>query len=463
MRTPNLQYLYLQKPITFVIILCIISLLPGFVLGDFFTQGTSGEAAVASSMLESGNWILPRMNYSPPLAHWLIAAFSYPQGYVSEVTSRLPSAIAFVWLIASVLIFLGKRIKFQQAFIAVLFLLTCVGIHWTGIRAGMDILLSFFIVLGLFRLYKWEDDLHLKGLPVGIPFLLSCAVLTKGAVGIVLPLFVFCVYLLILNKYSLLTVFKSVFYVGVASLFLPLLWYIAAWKQGGSEFLDLVFTSNIGYGKEIWYPLTALLTGFIPWTFLFVFSLFGTKYSKPKKSLTETMKSLWGNFRMLDKVLIFSIVTIFCVLVFWFIPYTNRNVTLVPIYPFIALFLAQYALYFTEYRRLVTRVFAGILVSLMSLLLIAGGLTMVHIIDPLSVVSLFTANEYALDATRLFATAFVSPSWLTVLVLLLNLLTVVVVWYQLFKKINIKILYATIALTFTLNMMMDGIVLFNLK
>lgn len=463
MRTPNLQYLYLQKPITFVIVLCIISLLPGFILGGFITQGTSGSASIASSMLETGNWVLPRMLYNPPLEHWLIAAFSYPQGYVSEFTSRLPSMIAFVWLIAAVLIFLGKRIKFQQAFISVLFLLTCVGMHWAGMRTGVNILLSFFIVMGLFRLYKWEDNLHLKGLPVGIPFLLSCAVLTQGMVGVVLPLLVFAVYLLILNKYSLLTVFKSVVYVGVASLFLPLLWYIAAWKQGGNEFLELVFTSNIGYGKEIWFPFVSLFMGFMPWTFLFVFSLFGTKYSKPKKSLSENLKGLWISLRGLDKVILFSLVIIVCVFVFWFIPYTNRNVSLIPVYPFIALFLAQYALYFTEYRRLVTRVFAGILVTMMSLLLILSGLTMAGLSDPFSVVIQCTANESILECTRLLTEAFAHPSWLTLLVLLLNLLTVIVVWYQLFKKINIKILYATIALTFTINMMLDGIVLFHLK
>ena len=99
MRTPTLQYLYLQKPVTMVIIICIISVLPWIGLGDFSTKGEPREASVAISMLESGNWILPQVYanefaYKPPMAHWLMAAFSYPQGYVSEFTSRLPSTIA---------------------------------------------------------------------------------------------------------------------------------------------------------------------------------------------------------------------------------------------------------------------------------------------------------------------------------------------------------------------------------
>lgn len=134
MRTPTLQYLYLQKPITMVIVICIISVLPWIGLGDFSTKGEPREAAVAVSMLETGNWVLPQVYanefaYKPPLAHWLMAAASLPQGYVSEFTSRLPSALAFIILIGFTLVFFGKRLRFQQAFIATLLLITCIEIH----------------------------------------------------------------------------------------------------------------------------------------------------------------------------------------------------------------------------------------------------------------------------------------------------------------------------------------------
>ena len=115
MRTPTLQYLYLQKPVTMMVVICIISVLPWIGLGDFSTKGEPREAAVAISMLETGNWVLPQsyaneFAFKPPMAHWLMAAFSYPQGYVSEFTSRLPSALAFITLIGFVLVFFGKRI-----------------------------------------------------------------------------------------------------------------------------------------------------------------------------------------------------------------------------------------------------------------------------------------------------------------------------------------------------------------
>ena len=50
MRTPTLQYLYLQKPVTMMVVICIISVLPWIGLGDFSTKGEPREAAVAISM-----------------------------------------------------------------------------------------------------------------------------------------------------------------------------------------------------------------------------------------------------------------------------------------------------------------------------------------------------------------------------------------------------------------------------
>lgn len=77
MRTPTLQYLYLQKPVTMMVVICIISVLPWIGLGDFSTKGEPREAAVAISMLETGNWVLPQsyaneFAFKPPMAHWLM-------------------------------------------------------------------------------------------------------------------------------------------------------------------------------------------------------------------------------------------------------------------------------------------------------------------------------------------------------------------------------------------------------
>ena len=483
MRTPTLQYLYLQKPITMVIVICIISVLPWIGLGDFSTKGEPREAAVAVSMLETGNWVLPQVYanefaYKPPLAHWLMAAASLPQGYVSEFTSRLPSALAFIILIGFTLVFFGKRLRFQQAFIATLLLITCIEIHRAAMTTRVDMLLTTFIVSGLYQLYRWEDKLELKGVPIAIPALLGCAVLTKGPVGIILPLFVFGVYLLMLRKYSYLVIFKALLYAGISSIFLPLLWYVAAWKQGGDTFLNVMLAENfgrffhlstpdihynLGHENGVWYNFMTLAAGFVPWTIFFFFSLFGLKLHKPEKSVKEILANTWNNIRSMEKEKLFSLVALVCIIFFYSIPSSKRSVYLMPAYPFIAIFLAQYTLYITEYRTKVTRVFAAFMASITAVVVIAVALTMAGAIAPVKIASQYTSHQSTLEMVELVSNMFAYPCGLTICILIVLLAILATVYYQMFKKINIKILYATIALAFAINLLIDGVVMRGIR
>ena len=483
MRTPTLQSLYLQKPVTMVIVICIISVLPWIGMGDFSTKGEPREAAVAVSMLETGNWVLPQVYadefaYKPPLAHWLMAAASLPQGYVSEFTSRLPSALAFIMLIGFTLVFFGKRLRFQLAFIATLLLITCIEIHRAAMTTRVDMLLTTFIVIGLYQLYRWEDKLELKGVPIAIPALLGCAVLTKGPVGIILPLFVFGVYLLMLRKYSYLVIFKALLYAGISSMFLPLLWYVAAWKQGGDAFLNVVLAENfgrffhlstpdihynLGHENGVWYNFMTLAAGFVPWTIFFFFSLFGLKLHKPEKPLKETLAGIWNSIRSMEKEKLFSLVALVCIIFFYSIPSSKRSVYLMPAYPFIAIFLAQYALYITEYRTKVTRVFAAFMASVTAVVVIAVGLTMAGAIDPVRIASQYTSRQSTLEMAGLVSNMFAHPCGLTICILTVLVAILATVYYQMFKKINIKILYATIALSFAINLLIDGVVMRGIR
>ena len=391
----------------------------------------------------------------------------------------MPSALAFITLIGFVLVFFGKRIvKFQEAFIATLLLVTCVEIHRAAMTTRVDMLLTTFIVIGLFQLYRWEDKLELKGLPIFIPLLLGCAVLTKGPVGVVLPLFVFGIYLLMLGQYSYLTIFKTLLYAGISSLFLPMLWYTAAWKQGGDEFLNVVLAENfarflhlntpeisydLGHENGVWYNFMTLAAGFIPWTIFFFFSLFGLKLSKPEQPIKEILKNTWKRIRSMEKVRLFSLVALVGILFFYSIPSSKRSVYLMPAYPFIALFLAQYALYITEYRTKVTRVFAAFLASVVSVVMIAILLTVFSIIDPVGIVGQYTQNASTLDMVQMVSKVLVHPSTLTICIIFINLLILGTVYYQMFKKINIKILYATIALTFSVNLLIDGVIMRGIR
>jgi 4-amino-4-deoxy-L-arabinose transferase-like glycosyltransferase len=484
MRTPFLQYLYLQKPVTLVLVICSLSVLPWIGIGDFSTKGEPREAAVAVSMIESGNWVLPEVYanefaYKPPMAHWLMAAFSLVQGNVSELTARLPSALAYIFLIGITLFFFGQRVKFQEAFISSLLLLTCLEIHRAGMTARVDMLLTAFTVTGLYALYLWEERRELKGLPLGIPFLLGCATLTKGPVGIILPLFVFGVYLLALRKYRPAIVFKALLYAGVSSLFLPLIWYAAAWKQGGSDFLDVVLAENfgrffhaaehlsinydLGHENGVWYNAGTLIAGFVPWSLLFVFSLFGMKWRRPSGTAKGLFRRMRSSFSSMPKLKQFSLVALVCILVFYSIPSSKRSVYLMPAYPFIALFLAQYTLYITQYRMKVTRVFAGFLSVVTCVALILSGLVMAGAADPVALAEQFTHRPSVLHDVQAVSCMIASPDALTAGILIMLAAALVTVYYQMRKKINLKTLYATIFLIFTIHLLTDGVIMRGIR
>ena len=115
----------------------------------------------------------------------------------------------------------------------------------------------------------------------------------------------------------------------------------------------------------------------------------------------------------------------------------KRASYLLPVYPFITIFLAQYAIYITEYRMWCTRLFASFLATAVLI-----GLVLLFIPTPWSPLPVVPID---LRIGALIA--------LTVIML-------ITVYYQLFKKINIKILYASIALTFAVNMLVNAIGMF---
>jgi 4-amino-4-deoxy-L-arabinose transferase-like glycosyltransferase len=469
MRTSALQYLYLQKPVSSVIIICALALLP-WINSDFYTKGEPREASVAVSMLESGNRILPKVYaeefaFKPPLAHWLMAAFSLPRGHVSESASRLPSALAQIVLIGCMLAFFGKRIRFQEAFIATLLLITSLEIHRAGLTARVDMLLTTFTVLGLMALYRWENKLELKGLPLAAPLMFSCAILTKGPVGVILPLFVFFVYLLSLRRYSFFKIVKSLLYIGISSAFIPMLWYVAAYRQGGEEFLNVMLAENfgrffhlsessinydLGHEEGIFYNILTLLAGFTPWTLLFVLSLFGIRWRRPHKSFKQILGDALAWFNSIEKMKRFSIVAAVCIIFFYTLPSSKRSVYLMPAYPFISLLLAWYFIYITENRSKVTRVFGVVLASIASVLFLASFAVMIGAVKP---------GCFADDTLKGVLHTLIDSSLSLKIIMIFLLLSIATVIYQLSGRINIKILYATILLTFCVNIFVDGVVM----
>lgn len=372
-----------QKRNLFLILLaiCIVSLISFIGLTLFNTRGEPREAIVSLSMLKYGNWILPVNNgidiaYKPPLLHWLIASISYIYGEVTPFTSRMPSAIALIAMIIASYFFFAKRKDAMTAFITGIITLTCFEVHRAGTSCRVDMLLSALMVIALYQLHKWGEK-DMKGIPFWGILAMSGAFLTKGPVGILLPCLVEFVYLLIRGAKPLKLIGIFVF-IGLSSCILPALWYFAAYRQGGDKFLELIYEENVlrflgkmsyaSHEKPAYYNFITLIAGYVPYTLLVVISLFTIKYKPLNIKGFKWWSELKAKVLEMDSAHLFSLLSIVIIFIFYCIPKSKRSVYLLPIYPFIAFFLAEYIIYLAKRHSVALKVFGNIMAVIAILL-----------------------------------------------------------------------------------------------
>lgn len=354
-----------------VIIISAITLLPFLGNTDFTTKGEPREAVVAVSMLNQHNWILPINNgfdipYKPPFFQWCIAAFSLVTGHVSEFTSRLPSALSLIIMLCAGALFYAKRKNNNVSLLAAIITLTAFEVHRAGTNCRVDMVLTMFIVCALYALYEWWER-GCRRLPWIAVLCMSGATLTKGPVGIVLPCFVMFVFMLftawqqgkLCGRIIWKTTYK-LFLSAVLASVLPLIWYWAAYRQGGDQFMALVMDENVGrfLGKmkavthaNPWhYNFLMLIAGWLPWTLPLLLSLFVLPWRKFANSFTKgestgkvTLKSrIMAAMRKADAVQVFTWLSFLLILFFYCIPKSKRGVYLLPCYPFMAVLIVEY-------------------------------------------------------------------------------------------------------------------------
>lgn len=349
-----------KKVFWFIALLSVLVIVPFLGETIFYSKGEPREAIVALSMLESGNWILPLnygsdIAYKPPFLYWAIASFSYIFGGVTEFSSRLPSAVSFLAMQLVFFAFIAKRKDVKTAVLTSILLLTSFEVHRAAVACRVDMLQVSLIVISLCLLYRW-DEKECRGIPWLAILLMGGASLTKGPVGSIFPCLVIGVYQLMRGR-SFVKTFFSLAGIGFCS-FIPLAaWYWAAYHQGGEEFLALVLEENTGrfFGKmsyqshenPIWYNFLTIIWGWIPWTLVLIISLFGLKWKSMQflpqgDGFVERVKKGWTVFRNQSPIQLFIWLVILIIFIFYCIPKSKRSVYLLPIYPFMAVLIAEY-------------------------------------------------------------------------------------------------------------------------
>ena len=292
------------------------------------------------------------------------------QGYVSEFTSRLPSALALIVLLVSTFCFYARRKNSNVSLIATLLTMTAFEVHRAGTNCRVDMVLTVFVAGALFLMYRWWE-IGSRNLPWLAILCMSGATLTKGPVGIILPCMVMFVFMLTEREQPVKLTLKLTT-CALLALIIPAMWYYAAYKQGGEQFLSLVMEENVGrfagkmtYGSHenpASYNVLMLVAGWAPWTLMLLASLFVLPWKKMSRSTLVTQ------IRTAQPLQKFTWLAFLLIFIFYCIPKSKRGVYLLPCYPFMAMLIAEYILWLVKRSTMPVKLYIGVL-SLTGLLL----------------------------------------------------------------------------------------------
>ncbi len=251
-------------------------------------------AQAAREMMERGDWILPTFNGQPRYAkpvffYWLLIS-AYRLFGVNEFAARFWSGVACFAIAALLFFALRKPFGWETAFFASLCWLTAFGAQLFAHAAITDMVLTAFMTAAV--LAAWQGVISRQVLWFfAVAVAVAGAVLTKGPVGLVLPLAI-----LAITAFSVRPPLpfrwghKEAFaFVSSAALFLALVlpWYLAVNERTGGEFLrQFLLVENVQrYAQSgkmplwlhaVYFPVTAFLLAF-PWSALGIWMLGRTR------------------------------------------------------------------------------------------------------------------------------------------------------------------------------------------
>ncbi|MEP6995331.1 MAG: glycosyltransferase family 39 protein [Acidobacteriota bacterium] len=198
-------------------------------------------AMVAREMLESGDWIQPRLNHvrfyeKPPLTFWCVGNAYRLFGF-TEFASRLPSALAYIGTVVLTFLLALELLGTGTAPLAALIYATSLGPFLFGRFLFTDTLLVFcsgIALLGLARIVRRPAS---ASGPAMFYLGASLAGLTKGLIGLLFPFAAAALYGLFVGGRHFFRRLRPRLGVGIiAAVLLP--WHVVlAWRD--PEFIPM--------------------------------------------------------------------------------------------------------------------------------------------------------------------------------------------------------------------------------
>src|SRR5882762_4473897 len=263
------------------LLICALAWFAGLEYRGLFTPDEGRYADIAREMLDSNDWVTPRLNgikylEKPPLQYWATAGAFAVLG-VDEWTARLwPAYTGFLGI--ALLAFAGFRLAPRSPWLpTALMAAGCWGYFLGGQFLTLDMGLTFFLSVAMLGfLLSRRAGIALsaeRGWMILAWSGMACAVLSKGIVGIVIPALALLVYVALERDLSpLKRLHWAPGLAAFAAIALP--WFVLA-QQRNPEFFHFFFIRE-HFERYLlpdhhrsgpwWYFVPVLLVGLLPWT-----------------------------------------------------------------------------------------------------------------------------------------------------------------------------------------------------
>jgi 4-amino-4-deoxy-L-arabinose transferase-like glycosyltransferase len=356
METPLLSNSSPALRLTTLIAICGMLFFAFLGIRDLWDIDEGMHAAIAQTMLLSGDWVTPVFNGEaffdkPVLFNWLNAIAFKLYGF-TELAARLPAAFAGLGCV--ILVWqLGRQLYGERAaFLAGLVLATSLEFTILSRVVQYDIPFTFFVTLTLFFFAKGVlGDTNRRIYFLGFYAAAGLAVLTKGPIGLIIPGMVVFIYLVSTRRLGLL---KEMQILPGIIVFMTIVtpWFVLMERANEGYLEYFILKQHLGnflggegamkprHPEPFYYYVPILLAGLLPWSAL----------------LPQSIARGWQYNRQNDNGLSrFLVIWVLATFVFFSAATSKLSTYLLPVFPPCALLIGCYLSEFIDNPRPMAR------------------------------------------------------------------------------------------------------------
>ncbi len=226
-----------------VIALWMVFFLSGLFAVHLMPPDEPKYAYAAERMVRTGEFITPYFNCrprfdKPPLIYWLIA-LSYRIFGVSDWAARIPSVAASLGVMFTIFSFSRREYGTKEALSGAAVFAGTIHAWVMGRAVAPEMVLVFFETLSIYFLYYGIEHESKRRITAGY-LLMGAAFLTKGPVGVIIPLGTISLHLLFTKRFNALI--RLMYLPGILLFCIVALpWYLIMATIHGNKYLEEFF------------------------------------------------------------------------------------------------------------------------------------------------------------------------------------------------------------------------------